>query len=112
MPVVSFVYRWPCLTAASPEGAVLLFECKKRAAQLRDELLGYQKAAQKAGDFDGARFFREEAAEQMKMYRAATFLLPWHTNEPSGDCREMGPSAWPVELAPQLDHLTGLVDSL
>lgn len=104
-------YKWPVCADSTPSSLSCLLAEKKKASQNRDEFLKYQKAAEKERDFDTARFFREEAAAQLKIYRAATFLLPWYTNEPPGDCRMMQPSEWPIELASQLDYLTGLADA-
>lgn len=104
-------YKWNAYTAPTEASTEVLLAQKKQATQLRDLYLGFQKQAGKDRDIDAARFFRGEAAEQMKLYRAATFLLPWYVSIPPGDCREVAPSDWPVELAAQLDYLTGLAEA-
>lgn len=74
----------------------------------RDDMLCCQKDAAKDRDFEGAKFFKEEASWAMKHYRAACLLLPKVCPNPPGDCPdrdlyEVGP-----ELHPYLVYLEEL----
>lgn len=75
------------------------------ATRLRDDMLAYQKQCSANKDREGARFFKEEAADAMKMYRAACLLLPFYAREPRGDC----PLRDLYEIGPEMFfHLTFL----
>lgn len=56
------------------------------ATRHRDEMVAAQKQCGAEKDREGAKFFKEEAADAMKMYRAACLLLPWYTQDVGGDC--------------------------
>lgn len=74
----------------------------------RDTMLMYQKECGVQKDYEGAKFFKEEAAWAMKHYRAACLLVPFVCPNPPGDCPyrdlyEIGP-----ELHPYLNYLEEL----
>lgn len=80
-----------------------LLAFKKRYTRDREEMLTFKKACQKMGDIEGARFFREEAADCLKMQRAAAYWLGRYMEAPPGDCPNHPPCEWPIELAYHLD---------
>lgn len=66
----------------------------------RDTMLMYQKECSARKDYEGAKFFKEEASWAMKHYRAACLLLPYVCPNPPGDCPyrdlyEVGPELYP-----------------
>lgn len=67
-----------------------------------------KKTAQALGEIDLAKFFKDEAKEDLKFYRAACLLLPQFTNEYSKDCKYIEPYDMPIELAYQLDYLLSI----
>lgn len=54
--------------------------------QHRDVMLMYQKECAKDKDYEGAKFFKEEASWAMKHYRSACLLVPYVCPNPPGDC--------------------------
>lgn len=50
---------------------------RKESAQLREVFLSYQKTCGQQGNRDTARYFREEAAEQMKIFRGFDLAIKW-----------------------------------
>lgn len=88
-----------------------LDQIRREAQRRREEMIELQKWCGKAGDRDGARFFREEAADAMKEYRAACLHLSKWACDPPGDCREPEEWNWPAELAPWLSRVVGLAQA-
>ena len=84
-------------------------EQRKKAGQLREEMLGYQKVCGQQKDIETARFFREIASDLMKEYRgwdSAIIII-----EGDGDWKH-GHVTEPI--APYVDmafHFTDLHDS-
>ena len=50
---------------------------RKIIGQEREEILRFQSACRKQKDMDGARYFRDVAAELQKQYRAWDFCVKW-----------------------------------
>lgn len=88
-----------------PETIEALNALRKNANQHREEMLTYQKACGKRGDRDGAKFFKGEASEAMKTYRAACLLIPHFSSEYSGDCKLMDAWDWPPDLFDHIDRV-------
>lgn len=95
-------YRLP-YNFIGDEAASRVAEHRAFWARHRDEMIGYQKACAASGDRDGARFFKDEAREALKHYRAACLLLPWVAAEYPGDCKLDEPYSFPEELFAVLD---------
>lgn len=86
-----------------PEVTARLRAIRAEATQTREALLGFQKACGR-DDRDGARFFAEQAAHQMKMQRGADWCLRWIEADP-------GPNPpLPPEIAPYAAHAYGVAD--
>lgn len=93
------------------DGADLVRSMRRQALARRDEMLAFQK--QNASDRVYARFFKEEAADALKEYRAACLLLPHFTHgDLPGDCKYMPTWDWPIELAPWTDRVIDAVSLL
>lgn len=92
----------------SSETADALLKIRREAIAQREEMLSYQKQCGKSGDREGARFFKEEAADWMKYYRAACLLIPYHTSDHPGDCKYMREWDWPPDLFDHLDRVMSL----
>ena len=67
-------------------------------ANHRDEMLSYQKECAKAKDFEGAKFFKQEATEALKHYRGCCLILGHLLCEPPGDSPFTRTAEWPLEL--------------
>lgn len=97
-------YGLPCAYDLCP---IKLEAYRKAAARRRDDMIALQKECGARQDREGARFFKEEAADALKEYRAVCLLLPWYTQEAGGDAPlrdlyEIGP-----ELFPYLERAEG-----
>lgn len=82
---------------------VKLNSLRKDAIIGRDQMSAFKDQCMKQRDINGARFFKEEAADYMKEYRAACILLPWYSQDVGGDCLlrdlyEIGPELFPYLL--------------
>jgi hypothetical protein len=55
---------------------------RRESAKLRQQWLTTQEACERDRELDAARYFRGEAAEEMKWFRAFDFLVKWG----DGDC--------------------------
>jgi hypothetical protein len=76
-----------------------LAAARKAEIVLRDEMLAFQKEAGKNGDRAGAKFFKDEASEYMKRYRAACLLVPHYVaGDYPGDCKYVDAYNWPPDL--------------
>ena len=82
----------------------ILNELRLAAISRQEEMLEFQKLCAKDKDIEGAKFFKEEAADARKEYRAACLILP-HYGLSRGDCPYIEQHLWPVELAPWLDRV-------
>lgn len=78
---------------------------RKAAAARRDEMLTLQRQCGAAKDTAGARFFKDEATDALKEYRAACLLLPLWKCETPGDSQFKPVWEWPIELAPWIDRV-------
>lgn len=85
-----------------------LLGIRKLAQRFREEMLGFQKLCEKNRDIPLARFFRDQASEAMKHYRAACLVIPNFVSHPPGDCA-IGVQL-PKELAPYLDDVLNWAD--
>lgn len=95
-----------------PDGessADLVNDMRKAAVVRRDEMLAFQKACGASKDVEGAKFFKGEAADALKEYRAACLILPWLMAEAPKDCPVRESYEWPVELAPWCDRIINAV---
>lgn len=93
------------------EGAVdALLARRKACIAQRDAMLAEQKACAQRGDRDGVRFFKGEAADCMKHYRAAACLLAQVAASPPGDCKWQTPWDWPPDLFDQIDFAMNLTE--
>lgn len=83
-----------------------LYSSRKEAIRERDEALAAQKASQKDGNIDAARWYREEAACWLKRYRALCLIIgdAAFPDAPK-DCPRRPMTQWPSELAPILDDI-------
>lgn len=70
-------------------------------SQEREALLAYQKAAT---DRETARFFKADANDQLKLWRAADAWIKWALGEPGWRPE----SEWPCELAKEFDYAHGV----
>lgn len=78
---------------------------RKAAQARRDEMLTFQKECGSRRDAEGAKFFKLEAADALKEYRAACLLLPLFMCEPPKDCPYREEYEWPIELASWVDRV-------
>lgn len=104
------VHKWR-LSAYLPQDSGMLEalqSLRKRFARERDEMIGLQKECGARGDRDGARFFKEEASDRLKLYRAACLIIPYFDVAPSGDCPVRDMWGWPPELFPALNMIEAL----
>lgn len=65
-------YEWPSILSDETvldRNTEYAREKRKKVGQLREEMLGYQNECGKRKDIEGARYFRNVAAELMKEYR-------------------------------------------
>jgi hypothetical protein len=85
----------------------LLF-LRKEYAKQRDDMLKLQKENQEDKNF--AKFFKEEAKDRLKLYRACCLLIPHVTQDFPGDCEYKEPYLFPEELYSYLDLVAGLAD--
>jgi len=98
-------YRLPRYLPTGIDAAETIDTARKAAVARRDEMLAFQKACGEARDREGAKFFKEEAADALKEYRAACLLLPLFMCEPPGDCPYKEEYEWPIEIAPWIDRV-------
>ena len=77
-------------------------------ARHRDEMLAFQKECGAHGDKEGAKFFKDEARDALRHYRAACLLLPWVSGDLPGDCPEREPFYFPEELFGALEFVSGV----
>lgn len=101
--------RWPQFLGLDAEDGVLIDKIRRAKQRDHEEFRALQKFCSSSGDRDGARFFREEAADALKEYRAACLVLPYTMAEPPGDCPVVPEWDWPVELAPWIDRIVWAV---
>ena len=94
-------YDWPLRYVTELGGEEVytrLVELRKEAIKLREEFTHYQK--ENKDDRELAKFFKEEAKEQLRMEKAITIFCQW---------LEGGPQIientrmWPVGLAREMD---------
>src|SRR3990167_7407653 len=71
---------------------------RKEYLKHRDEMLIFQKECAARGDRDGAKFFKDESREALKMYRASCLILPYYTSDHSSDCKLTDTYKFPPEL--------------
>jgi hypothetical protein len=76
----------------------------------RNEMLDYQKACAAAGDREGAKFFKGEASEALKLYRSACLVLPYFMVDPPKDCPYKDEWDWPEELFGHIDLVLGAAE--
>ncbi len=95
----SIFYRTP-----HPQHGQMLREWRKTAILDREIFLNYQKECGTSKDFEGAKFFKECAAREMKRQRACTLFIPLF-GEPDAKQVMPDPSNWPIELIEQLDEI-------
>jgi hypothetical protein len=76
---------------------------RKEAAARRDLMIAYQKEF--STDREAARFFKMEATDALKEYRAACLMLGHLQCEPPGDSKYVAMKDWPVELAPWINRV-------
>lgn len=74
----------------------------------RDIMIMYQKECASRKDYEGAKFFKEEASWAMKHYRAACLLVPYVCSNPPGDC----PYRDLYEIGPELHTYLVYLESL
>lgn len=103
-------YGWPAgrVTPMS-DIAEDLRSWRRQATLDREEFLGYQKLCRGPEDRELARFFKECAAHQLKLQRACTLMIPWF-GEPDTNQEAEPPTMWPVDLAPELDEISGRIE--
>jgi hypothetical protein len=99
-------YSWPAqyVTPTACIGEALR-SWRKTAIKDREEFLGFQQACGKSGDRDGAKFFKECAAHEMKLQRACTCMLPWFVVDADKNQLPQSPKMWPIDLADELDEI-------
>lgn len=100
-------YRVPRYLSDGVASVEAIDLARKGAVSRRDEMLAFQKMCGEARDREGAKFFKEEAADALKEYRAACLLLPLFMSDPPGDCPYKEEYEWPVEIAPWIDRVIG-----
>lgn len=89
------------LTQIDGEDAVRrVDEWRRECSTQREAMIGFQKEAGKHGDQDAAKFFKEEAADNLKSYRGACLVQAWLEADPPGDCVVKRVSDWPPEILP------------
>jgi hypothetical protein len=87
-----------------------LMEIRKGAISHRDEMLRYQQDCGGRRDSDGAKFFKSEAADAMKTYRAACLLIPWFAAEYPRDCKFQVEWDWPPDLFDHIDRVMNMAE--
>ena len=93
-------YKEPQVYAYDDLSIDYLIEKKKQHSRDRDEFLNYQKQCGK-DDREFAKYFRNEAAEEMKAYRGSCYALSILACTPPGDCKNLQASK---ELSPYIDQ--------
>lgn len=66
----------------------------------REDMLAFQKVLGKSGDREGAKWFKDEAAEAMKRYRGVCTVIGHIDPEWRGDCRWQTVEEVPEEILP------------
>lgn len=89
----------------------MLDVARREKAADRDHFLALQKEAGAARDRDMARFWKEEAADALKEYRALCLVIPYYVAQPPGDCPYRPEWEWPTELAPWIDRVIWRITS-
>lgn len=81
-------------------------EMRRAAIIRRDECVAMQKECGAERDASGAKFFKGEATDALKEYRAACLVLGYLVGgPPPGDAPFKRVDEWPVELAPWIDRV-------
>jgi hypothetical protein len=80
-------------------------QARKAAAARRDDMLSCQKEFGKDREF--AKFFKNEASDALKEYRAACLILGLVACEPPGDSHYVELKNWPIDLAPWINRVAG-----
>lgn len=93
--------------APTAEAAQAIDEFRRASINRRDEMMAFQK--QNSTDREAARFFKDEARDALKDYRAACLVLPYYTSDVPGDCPVVAVSKWPVELEHHIRRVFYLV---
>ncbi|MEP9368668.1 hypothetical protein [Xanthobacter sp. VNH20] len=92
----------------SEDAGEKLCALRRQYSAAHQEFTQLQKQCGKAGDCEGALFFKEEAAFARRRYNALLFIIP-HFAAPdqiTGDCRDLTePWYWPLDLADDFDAL-------
>lgn len=91
-----------------PEVIEALHDIRREEQAHREAMLGFQKAC--AQDRETSRYFKGEAADALKFYRAACLLLGWVDAAAPGDCPTKKPADWPLEVIPQVVLVAGFAD--
>lgn len=81
---------------------------RKEAIKDREEFLSFQNACGKAGDRDGAKFFKDCSQRELKRQRACTYMLPWF-GDPDTNQKAECPTLWPLDLEEQLDEISNRI---
>ena len=89
---------------SGPDVAAKVENIRLTSQLRREEMLQFQKQCSK-DDRDGARFFKAEATDALKEYRAACLMLPLFQANPPGDALFDPVWNWPIELAPWVDRV-------
>lgn len=76
---------------------------RRRSIARRDEMIALQKEF--GPDRDAAKFFKGEATDALKEYRAACLVLGMLVSVPPNDGAYQPEWNWPVELAPWIDRV-------
>lgn len=87
----------------------ILVELKKQTAQWIDELNRFKKECEAVKDFENARFFRQEIADQTKLFRAIKLMLGQYGKHKIKDCPDVQEKDWPIDLGAELDYVVGMV---
>lgn len=85
-----------------------LNEIRRTAALHREAMLGFQKECGARKDVNGAKFFKEEAAEALKEYRGACVCIGILRPGWLGDCPEVESKAIPPEIVPYVYRVRAL----
>lgn len=95
--------HWPEWLPTGPEIGDRLLALRKEAIAHRDVMIAFQKAA--GSDREAAKFFKVEATDALKFYRAICVVVPMYVTCPPKDCPTVDWWQWPVELAPAFDRV-------